>query len=111
MNMTCNIVRDLAQLYESGKASQDTEKAVNKHLDGCVSCRRYYNKRHEIRKPNFRLETCGAEEELIARNLRLLSKRLERRQTVRNICAAVTAVFGLSALLFDLINDYNKKNK
>ena len=93
MSVTCDIARDLADVYESGKASDETKKAVEKHLNNCSECSEYYAYRRELKTPHLRIETSGADEELISKNLQRLSKRLKTRQIIGTVCAVVTAVF------------------
>ncbi len=109
MEITCDMARDLADIYESGKASEETVCAVEKHLEGCKECRGYYESRNERRTPRFRVETSGIDAELIEENLRKLSKRLRVRQVIGSVCAVATAVIGLSALLYNFIAEYKRK--
>ncbi len=110
MSIPCDMIRDLADKCESGEASAETRAAVESHLEGCESCRRYYESRRAavISAPHLRVEAGGADEALIAESLRKLSKRLHTRRTIGAVCAAATAAIGLSALLYDVISDYKK---
>lgn len=38
----CNIVRDLLPLYDDGAVSEDTAKAVRRHLADCPGCSVYH---------------------------------------------------------------------
>ena len=72
MSIPCDMIRDLADKCESGEASAETRAAVESHLEGCESCRRYYESRRAavISAPHLRVEAGGADEALIAESLR-----------------------------------------
>lgn len=44
MSISCSVVRDLLPLYAEHLASEDSRRLVEKHLDGCPSCREEYRK-------------------------------------------------------------------
>ena len=111
MEITCDMAKDLADIYVSGNASAETARAVEEHLGGCDECRVYYEKRKERTAPHFRVETSGVASELIEDNLKKLSKRLRVRRIIGAVCASAAAVVGISAVLYDLISDYRKNEK
>ena len=115
MKISCDVAKDMADVYTSGQASGDTNAALAEHLKTCSTCREYFKNyksgygKFEKRTPNFRIEASGIDEQLLTRNLSKLSKRLRTRQMVGTVCAVVTAIFGLSVLLYEVINDYKKQ--
>lgn len=40
--MNCNIVKDLIPLYIDGCCSEESEKAVEEHINSCAECKRLY---------------------------------------------------------------------
>ncbi|OIJ20775.1 hypothetical protein BKP45_08225 [Anaerobacillus alkalidiazotrophicus] len=40
--MKCSLIRDLLPLYIEGDCSQNTNKVVADHLEGCSNCRELY---------------------------------------------------------------------
>lgn len=116
MKINCDIAMDLVDIYTSGASSDETQAAVEEHLKTCRSCRDFYSgykadigsKKHQKATPNLRFEASGVDEELITRSLSRLSKRLRTRQVITTTCAAIAAVLGLAAVLYDLINEYRR---
>ena len=49
--MTCDIVRDLMPLVADGVASEDSERAVARHLQTCRECRELWDKTQASRPP------------------------------------------------------------
>lgn len=119
MTLNCDIAMDLVDIYSSGGASDETKASVEEHLKTCKSCREFYNDYKSIelcKKANkepkhFRAEAVGVDEALISQSLSRLSKRLKARQLITTACAVTTALFGIGALLYDLISDYNKSKR
>ena len=106
MMATCDIIRDMADVYYSGKSSDDTRQAVETHLESCESCREYFQRIQESKKPYLRVITSGADTELVEKNLKRLFRRLEIKQAISTVCAAATAVIGISALLHDVLKKH-----
>ena len=119
MKLTCGIAMDLVDIYTNGGASPITQSAVEEHLKTCPACREYYNdykaigicKKAEKDTPHFRIEASGVDEAFINESVSRISKRLRPRRTVSTVCGIATALIGVSALLYDLINDYKKSSK
>ncbi len=42
MNYPCNLIQDLLPLYLDGVCSEESKKAVEKHLSECPGCKEYY---------------------------------------------------------------------
>ncbi|MBQ1389092.1 MAG: hypothetical protein IIY78_05650 [Clostridia bacterium] len=110
MDISCELVRDLADVYLTGNASADTVNTVDEHLTGCDDCAKYYAKHKPHKSPMLKVEFSEPEEEQIAMNLSRLSKRLRMRRTIGTALTVVTAIFGLSALLYDIMDDNSKKH-
>ena len=108
MSVNCDMIRDLADVYESGKASAETCRIVEEHLGECSSCRKYFEQRRARKVPRFRIEMSGNEDEQIAEHLRRLSKRLQTRHTVNAVFAVAAAIFGFAAILYDLLRRSDK---
>ena len=116
MKLTCDLAMDLVDIYTSGAASADTKSSVDEHLKTCRECRDFYRDYRSGMKigktkkqtPSFRIEASGVDEELISRTLTKLSKRLHKRRILTTAISVAAAVFGLAALLYDLITDYKK---
>ncbi len=108
MNISCELIKDLAQPYFGGRVSEKTAKLIEGHLEECDECRYFYSGRRSVKTPHFKVEFSEPEEEQIALNLSRLSKRLQIRRTIGTVLAVITAVLGLSALLYDLISEHKK---
>lgn len=47
MKITCNLIKDLAELYVGGVLSEDSKLIVEDHIKCCHECREYINKSNE----------------------------------------------------------------
>ncbi len=105
MEITCDIVTDLVDVYTNNVASEDTVNAVKEHLKTCPECRRHYeeykwNIESERKNKVFVTEKSpGLNEEIILESMNKLSKRLKTRRTIRNITSVFAVVVSLVVLL------------
>ena len=112
MKMSCEMAMDLADVYFSGNASEDTKNAVKEHLAECSECRKFYDgySKGEEKCHKVLVEACpDLEDELISDSMDKISKRLRRRKiisdSVKIFCLVVTIVVGIASLVFDIMND------
>lgn len=80
MNMTCEVARDLAELYHEGLVSTESARAIRAHLKECVRCRRYYKTYDTMNAIHFPLYETPDIEDAEARSYEVLSKRLRKRR-------------------------------
>ena len=80
MNMTCEVARDLAELYHEGLVSTESARAIRAHLKGCSRCRRYYKAYDTMNTLHFPLYQDPDIEDAEARSYEALSKRLRKRR-------------------------------
>ena len=100
MEITCDIAMDLVDIYTSGAASVDTEKAVEEHLKTCKECRGFYDgyrKNLDEEKNNYiKFETSPyIADEILTESIKKLTKRIKTRRIISNtvgIVSVITAV-------------------
>ena len=112
MKMSCEMAKDLAQVYFSDNASEKTKNAVKEHLAECSGCRSFYDgyAKGEEKCHKVIVEACPElEDELICDSMDKISKRLRRRKiisdSIRVFCLVVTIVVGIASLVYDIMND------
>ncbi len=111
MEITCDIVMDLVDVYTNGVASEDTKNAVKEHLKTCKDCRRYYDEykkslESEQKNKVFVTEKSpGLNDEIISESMYKLSKRLRKRRNIRNITSGIAIVVSLVVLLKELLGE------
>ena len=114
MEITCDIVMYLVDVYTNGIASEDTANAVREHLKTCPDCRRHYdeykktldnekkNKYFVVEKsPDF----C---DDIILESVNKISKRLKVRRTIRNVTSVVAVIVSLTVLLKGVFGEDKK---
>ncbi len=108
MNMTCNMTKDLLDLYIEKNLSTDSLTAVEEHLQSCPDCMALFeNKRNQApKKPQIKFEVNGIDDVIIDKNLKLLSKRLKTRKIINIISGVFMALLTVSACLYGLIKKY-----
>lgn len=80
MNMTCEVARDLAELYHENLVSTESAKAIRAHLKECGRCRRYYKTYETMNRLHFPLYSAPDIEDAEARSYEALSRRLRKRR-------------------------------
>ncbi len=84
MNMTCEIVRDFAELYYERLVQPETAKAIRIHLGGCRNCRNYYQECKALRKqkakPSVKIFSDSDLHETEQRLYLNLSEKLRKRR-------------------------------
>lgn len=112
MEITCDIVMDLVDVYTNKIASDDTMAAVKEHLKTCAVCRRYFDeyKKNLVNEYNknkiFVTEKSpGLGEDVLTESMKKLSKRLKTRRTIRNITSVFAVVVSLVVLLREFLGD------
>lgn len=93
MNLTCDIVMDMAVLYNSKNVSGGSAEEIENHLRQCPACRKFYNLRSAGRKIS---DSVGlAEDSVSSYDYAGLSKRLKRRRIIGAVLT--TAAIGIAA--------------
>ncbi len=100
----CDIIRDLAALYQDGTASESSCTAVRQHLRHCPQCRQYYRicALKETKQRGFGKINIPKQGEIMG-NYEALAKRIKRRRMLTTaVCAAYVwvSVAAFSVLLF-----------
>lgn len=105
MEITCNIAMDLVDIYTSGAASVDTEKAVEEHLKTCKECRGFYDgyrknldeeKKDEQKNNCIRVETSPyIADEILSESIKKLTKRIKTRRIISNTVGIVSIVMAV----------------
>ncbi len=101
MNMTCEIVKDLVELYQEKIVSKESAEAIRTHLKGCPECRRYYHDYNVAR--NTEMAVCspaamgGSMSGTQARLYEQLSRKLRRRRFLQ--IAGTSAAIGAGSIM------------
>ncbi len=103
MNITCDMAMDLAELYISDAASDDSAAAVREHLKTCSECRRFYDgyKRSmkNDKKRSARESCCKEpEEEQLCEDMMKISGRLRRRKRLAGMLGSGVVIAGAAML-------------
>ncbi len=99
MNMTCEIVRDLAELYHENIVSRESAGMIRTHLKTCESCRRYYREYDSAQDMNVAVQQPPLQgmNETQAKLYNELSRKLRRRHLLRII--GVSAAIGAGSIM------------
>ncbi len=99
MNMTCKIVRDLAELYQENIVSRESAEAIRTHLKTCPECRRYYREYDAVEAAQFSMPVKETQnmKEMEARMYEQLSRKLRRRHMLRMI--GVSSAIGAGSIM------------
>jgi predicted anti-sigma-YlaC factor YlaD len=99
MNMTCKIVRDLAELYQEHIVSRESAEAIRKHLRNCPDCRKYYRECDAAEAAKFIVSPMDMQntKEMQARMYEQLSRKLRRRHMLRVI--GVSSAIGAGSIM------------
>ena len=114
MEITCDVVMDLVDVYTSGIAGEYTMRAVGDHLKTCGECRKYYAEYKKTLEKEKKNNICVIEklpdstDDVILESLNKLSKRLRTRRTIRNITSVFAVTVSLVVLLKNLFGDERK---
>ncbi len=112
MEITCDIVTDLIEIYHNGLASRDSKEAVEKHLKNCSSCKKYYEiYKNTLKKSNneIAIDFIEPDEKKINKNALELSKRIRRKKFVTGV--TTNTILGIGAGMFALGVYLISKNK
>lgn len=106
MNMTCNAVRDLAELYLEGLLRPQTQRTVRSHLRGCKACRAYYKECRALHTgaaspaPGTMPESWLERQDMLYADL---SKKLRRRRFWNIVCTSAAIGAGSVMLTAGLV--------
>lgn len=98
MNMTCKLVRDLAELYQENIVSRESAQAIREHLKSCPDCRRYYHDYNAAEKAGVAVPQ--PEQNINAMQERMyeqLSRKLRRRHMLSVI--GVSSAIGAGTIM------------
>ena len=93
--MKCEIIRDLLPSYIDGLTSEESNQAIEEHLEGCRECRRYLE---EMRKEIVTDKLAKDEIEKRKKEIQPLLK--VRKVNLHKIFAAVMVTAMICAVLF-----------
>ncbi len=111
MKITCDVAKDLAEIYFNGTPSDETQRAVKNHLHECKDCRSFYadyknqlDEEKEDIENKISIETSPyIADEILSESLKKISKRLRKRRIIANTAAIVTVVMGLVITIAEFI--------
>ncbi len=96
MNMTCENVKNLADLYHEKIVSRESLQAIRTHLVECAECRSYYKAYADLKKAGMEHGT----QNLSATQAKMyeeLSKKLRRRRCLRIV--GTSAAIGAGSIM------------
>ena len=99
--MKCEIIRDLLPSYIDGLTSEESNQAIEEHLEGCRECRRYLE---EMRKEIVTDKLAKDEIEKRKKEIQPLLK--VRKVNLHKIFAAVMVTAMICAVLFGVYEAY-----
>lgn len=95
MNISCDIIKDLLPLYHDDVCSEDSKIAIEEHLKNCIECQRYFD---SINEQVFQNDLDTNTEQVKAKSLRLLKKKIIKKNVIISIisivCAAIVFLGG-----------------
>ncbi len=97
MNMTCDVVRDLAELYQEELVSEESRREIRAHLAECNRCRHYYKAYEALNKLDEPLHRAEQIEDAEARSYEVISRRLRRRRMIQ--IAGTGAAVGAGSIM------------
>ncbi len=98
MKYPCDLIQDLLPLYLDGVCSEESKKAVEKHLSECSGCKELYNAMRETDGIEINAHNADRERQKAA-SFRAIKKKMFLRQ----LFAAFSAVVLLAAISFAAI--------
>lgn len=115
MEITCDMAMDLAELYLSGAASEDSANAVKAHLKNCAECRRFYEDckkslKNEQKSGERDFSLLGINEERISEEAVRLSERIRKRRMLTQIVNSTFLAAGAAMLAAGIITAISSKN-
>ena len=120
MEITCDIAMDLVDIYTSGAASEDTERAVQEHLQSCKECSSFYdgykkeleeekNSNSSNQKFTYQASPYLADD-ILSDSLKTLSRRLRKRRIISNTIGIITVVMGVVFAIGECIETIKGKD-
>ena len=100
MKISCQIIQDLLPLYHDGVCSEDSKVMIEKHLQDCERCKDFLD---TITNETFETHVNSNIEESRVKSLKLLKKRLLRKNIIislLSIVASIVILCGGNYLLF-----------
>lgn len=99
MNMTCEIVRDLTELYQENIVSRESAVEIRAHLKNCAECRKYYRNYDHLMNTDVAVDIPSQQEMYAAqeRSYDVLSRKLRRRHMLRVI--GVSSAIGAGTIM------------
>ena len=100
MDMTCEVIRDLAELYKEKLVSKESMQTIREHLRTCEACRRYYKEYDSVRQAAPVPTRVREDSDLMGMERRTwqhLSERMRRRRTLSII--GTGAVIGAGSIM------------
>lgn len=100
MKISCQIIQDLLPLYHDGVCSEDSKVMIEKHLQDCERCKDFLD---TITNETFETDVNSNIEESRVKSLKLLKKRLLRKNIIislLSIAGSIVILCGGNYLLF-----------
>lgn len=113
MEITCNMAKDLANLYICGAASDDSNRAIEEHLAACPECSAFYESYKNMLDSTENAEKTAPDlsEEKLNENVKLLSHRLRKKRRLTHIANAAFVAGGAAMLTVGLAFLINSSEK
>ncbi len=98
MNMTCEIIRDLAELYQENIVSRESAQTIREHLKTCPECRKYYQDYDAVEHASFAVPQPSQNAVSVQERMyEQLSRKLRRRHMLRVI--GVSSAIGAGTIM------------
>ena len=89
MKISCKIIEDLLPLYHDGVCSEESKIVVREHLKDCERCKDFLN---TITNETFEMDVNSNIEESRVNSLKLLKKRLLRKNIIISLLSIVGSI-------------------
>lgn len=91
MKYPCDLIQDLLPLYLDGVCSEESKKAIEKHLSECSDCKSFYAAMREADKMEIDTHNADRERQKAA-SFQAVKKKLFRKQILAAFAAVVVLV-------------------
>lgn len=92
MNLKCGVVRDLIPLYIDKVCTEESKEKVEKHMEKCEGCKKYYEKMEET-SGFYEVKDYDFEEEKMKESLKKVKSKINKKIRNTIVCAVSATVF------------------